>query len=165
MTPPASWYVAVIGSGDAADGSWEAVEAEAAGRALALGGAVVVCGGLGGVMAAAARGAAAAGGTVLGLLPGTERGDANPWITVAVPTGLGEGRNMLVIRSADAVVAIGGGDGTLSEIALALRSSTPVVGVRTWELAREAEPDERIVRVGTGAQAAALALELAGGDR
>ena len=156
-------HVAVIGPGDAADGSWEVVEAEAAGRALAVGGAVVVCGGLGGVMAAAAPGAAGAGGTVLGLLPGTDRGEANPWVTVAVPTGLGEGRNMLVVRSADAVVAIGGGDGKLSEIALALRSSTPVVGVRTWELARQGVPDGRIVRVGSGTEAAARALELAGG--
>lgn len=154
-------YVAVIGPGDAADGSWEAIEAEAAGRTLAIAGAVVVCGGLGGVMAAAARGAAEAGGSVLGLLPGTERGDANPWVTMAVPTGLGEGRNVLVVRSADAVVAIGGGDGTLSELALALRSSTPVVGVRTWELARQGAPDERIVRVASGSEAAARALDLA----
>jgi uncharacterized protein (TIGR00725 family) len=93
-----------------------------------------VCGGLGGVMEAACRGAAGAGGTTLGLLPGTDRHDANPHVSVAVATGLGEGRNALVVRAADAVVAIGGGYGTLSEIALALKAGKPVIGLGTWEI-------------------------------
>src|SRR5664280_1331163 len=109
-------YIGVIGVGDVpADGEL-AQTAYAVGRALAGRGALVVCGGLGGVMAAACQGARSAGGTTLGLLP-----------------GLGEARNVLVIRSADAVVAIGGGWGTLSEIALAVRAGVPVVGVHTWD--------------------------------
>ncbi len=128
----AAVMVAVVGPGDAEP----AVEvlAEAVGRALADSGATVVCGGLGGVMAAACRGAKAAGGTTVGLLPGTERTAANPWVDVALPTGLGEGRNLLVVRAADAVVAVGHGYGTLSEIALALRAGIPVVGLHTWDV-------------------------------
>jgi uncharacterized protein (TIGR00725 family) len=101
---------------------------------IASRGALLVCGGLGGVMEAACRGAREAGGTTVGLLPGTERSDANPYVSVALPTGLGEGRNALVVRAADAVVAIGGGYGTLSEIALALRGGKPVIGLDTWEI-------------------------------
>ena len=85
-------------------------------------------------MEAACRGAREAGGTTVGLLPGTERSGANPYVSVALPTGLGEGRNALVVRAADAVVAIGGGYGTLSEIALALRVGKPVIGLNTWEI-------------------------------
>jgi uncharacterized protein (TIGR00725 family) len=125
-------YVAVVGPGDAA--ADVAATAEAVGAELARRGAVVVTGGLGGVMAAACRGAVQAGGTTLGLLPGADRGTANPWVTVAVPTGLGELRNGLVVRSADAVIAVAGGYGTLSEIALALKAGTRVVGLGTWEI-------------------------------
>ncbi len=122
--PPAvsdSVYVAVVGAGEASP----AVEAdaEAVGRLLAERGAVVVCGGLGGVMAAACRGAKAAGGVTLGILPGGDRTEANHWVDVAVATGMGEARNAVVVRTADAVVAVAGGYGTLSEIALALRLS------------------------------------------
>ena len=114
--------------------------AEEAGAAIADGGATLVCGGLGGVMEAACRGARSRGGLTVGLLPGTDREDANGWVVLALPTGLGEGRNALIVRAADAVVAIGGGWGTLSEIALALRAGVPVLGVGTWELAREGAP-------------------------
>ena len=93
-------------------------------------GAVVVCGGLGGVMAAVARGAHEAGGVVVGLLPGDDRTTANPHLTVALTTGLGEMRNPLVVRAADAVLAVAGGHGTLSELAFALRTGVPVVGLR-----------------------------------
>ncbi len=155
-------YVAVVGTGDAVDGSPEAVAAEAVGRGLAEAGAVVVCGGLGGVMAAACRGAAAAGGTTVGILPGSSRHDANPWVTVALPTGLGEARNALVVRAADVLVAVGGGYGTLSEIGLALRTGTPVVGLGTWELARAGEPDHGVEQVGTAEEAVDRALALAG---
>lgn len=127
-------YVAVVGTGDAVDGDGHWTAAEAVGRLLAEAGAVVVCGGLGGVMAAACRGAAGVGGTAVGLLPALDRADANPWVTVALPTGLGEARNALVVRAADAVVAVGGGYGTLSEIALALRTGVPVVGLDTWAI-------------------------------
>jgi uncharacterized protein (TIGR00725 family) len=104
------------------------------GRLLAERGAMVVCGGLGGTMEAACRGARAAGGTTLGLLPGLDRSAANPFVSVAVPTGLGEARNALVVRAADAVIALGGGYGTLSEIALALKAGKRVVGLGTWEI-------------------------------
>ena len=134
------------------------------GRGLAQRGAVVVCGGLGGAMEAACRGAKEAGGTTLGILPGTDRRDANPYVDVAVATGLAEGRNALVVRTADAVVAVGGAYGTLSEIALALRAGMPVVGLATWELAWRGRPDEAILRAGSAAEAVELALRaLAGG--
>lgn len=150
----------MIGPGDAGPG--EVFDtAEELGRLLAEAGAVVVCGGLGGVMEAVCRGARSAGGLTLGILPGGDRREANPYVEVAVPTGLGEARNALVVRSADVVVAVAGGYGTLSEIAFALRDGTPVVGVGTWELARGGEPDSGIVRVGDAAEAARTALELA----
>ena len=104
------------------------------GRLLAERGAVVVCGGLGGTMEAACRGAKQAGGTTVGLLPGGSRSDANPFVDVAIPTGLGEARNALVVRAADVVVAVGGGYGTLSEIALALKAGKRVVGLGSWEI-------------------------------
>ena len=140
----------MLGPGDAS--AEEEATAEAVGRALASRGAVVVTGGLGGVMAAASRGAHEAGGTTLGLLPGEDRGAANPWVTVAVPTGLGELRNGLVVRAADLLVAVGGGHGTLSEIALALRLGRRVVGVHTWDVPGvEAVVDaHRAVRVALG---------------
>ncbi len=108
--------------------------AEEVGRLLAEAGAVVVTGGLGGVMEAASKGAREAGGTTLGLLPGADRSGANPWLTVAVPTGMGEARNALVARAADGLVAVGGEWGTLSEIALALKAGKPVAGLDSWEL-------------------------------
>jgi uncharacterized protein (TIGR00725 family) len=108
--------------------------AEAVGRGLAARGAVVVCGGLGGAMEAACRGAKEAGGMTVGLLPGLDRRDANPYVDVAVTTGLGEARNALVVRAADALIAVGGGYGTLSEIGLALRTAKRVVGLGTWEI-------------------------------
>ena len=154
-------YVAVVGGGDALDGSPEADAAETVGRLLAEAGAVVVCGGLGGVMAAACRGAAEAGGTTVGILPGSSRTDANPWVAVALPTGLGEARNALVVRTVDALVAVGGGYGTLSEIGLALRTGTPVVGLGTWELARGGRPDPGVERVDSAEEAVRRALELA----
>ena len=101
---------------------------------MARAGAVLVCGGLGGAMEAACRGAKAEGGTTLGILPGTDRSAANPYVDVAVPTGLGEARNALVVRAADALIAVEGGYGTLSEIALALRAGKPVIGLGTWEI-------------------------------
>lgn len=92
-----------------------------------------MCGGLGGVMEGAARGCMEAGGMTLGILPGLERGSANPYIQVALPTGLGDGRNLLVVRASDVLVAVAGGYGTLSEIALALKAGKPVIGLDTWK--------------------------------
>jgi hypothetical protein len=129
---PGTPYIAVVGSGEATDDAvWLAEEV---GAALAEAGAVVVTGGLGGVMEAASRGAKSRRGRTLGLLPGDDRAAANGWVDVAVATGLGEMRNALIVRSADAVIAIGGGAGTLSEIAFALKTGTPVVGLGTWDI-------------------------------
>ena len=101
--------------------------AEEVGELLARRGVVVICGGLEGVMAAASRGAARAGGTIIGLLPGADDRAANPYITIPIPTGLGEARNVLVARSANALIAIGGEWGTLSEVAFAMKTGVPVV--------------------------------------
>jgi uncharacterized protein (TIGR00725 family) len=125
--------IAVVGAGEPD----EALErlAEKVGAALASRGAAVVCGGLSGVMAAACRGAKGAGGITVGLLPGLDPDAANAWVDVAIPTGLGEARNALVVRAGRAVIAIGGGYGTLSEIALALKTGVRVVGLDTWDIA------------------------------
>jgi uncharacterized protein (TIGR00725 family) len=125
-------YVAVVGPGEASPDQLHT--AEEVGAGLAAAGAVVVTGGLGGVMEAACRGARSRRGRTLGILPGDDRDAANGWVEIAVPTGMGELRNGLVVRAADAVVAIGGGHGTLSEIALALKLGRPVVGLGTWEV-------------------------------
>ncbi|HEY1360008.1 MAG TPA: TIGR00725 family protein [Thermoleophilaceae bacterium] len=125
-------YVAVVGPGEASP--QEATAAESVGAELARRGAVVVCGGLGGVMEAACRGAKAEGGTTVGILPGLDRAAANPFVDVALATGLGEARNALVVRAAEVLVAVGGAYGTLSEIALALKGGKRVVGLGTWEI-------------------------------
>jgi uncharacterized protein (TIGR00725 family) len=125
-------YVAVVGPGDASPEQTAA--AEAVGAGLARRGAVVVSGGLGGVMEAACRGAREAGGRTVGLLPGLDREAANEFVDVALPTGLGEARNALVVRAADSLIAVGGGHGTLSEIALALKGGKRVLGLDTWEI-------------------------------
>jgi hypothetical protein len=125
-------YVAVVGPGEASPA--EIDRAEAIGRGLAQAGAHLVCGGLGGVMEAACRGAAEEGGLTIGILPGEDREAANEWVRVAIPTGLGELRNGLIVRAVDAVIAVGGGYGTLAEIALALKQDKPVIGVGTWQI-------------------------------
>ncbi len=109
-----------------------ASRAEEVGRYLAEAGATLICGGLGGVMAAACRGARAAGGRTVGILPGKDRQAANPDVEIAIATGLGEARNLTIVASADAVIAMAGGYGTLSEIALARKLGRPVIGLGTW---------------------------------
>jgi hypothetical protein len=132
--------------------------AEEVGRRLAERGAIVLTGGLGGVMAAACRGARSAGGTTIGLLPGDQRSDANEWVEVAVATGLGEARNALVARASDAMIAVGGEFGTLSEIALALKLGRPVIGIDTWEITREGVSVDPILRARDAAHAVELAF-------
>ncbi len=149
-------YVAVAGSGVAPRADVDL--AEAVGTLLAERGAVVVRGGLGGVMEAACRGAKSAGGATLGILPGADRGDANSFVDFAVPTGLGEARNALVVRACDALIAVGGAWGTLSEIALALRAGKRVVGIGTWELSRAGEPAPGIIAAADATEAVGLAL-------
>jgi uncharacterized protein (TIGR00725 family) len=146
-------YVAVIGASNATE--WELSAAERVGRLLADAGCVLVCGGLGGVMDVAARGAAAGGGISIGILPGDDRVDASRHLTVAIASGFGEARNAIVARSSDAVVAVGGEFGTLSEIALALKMGKPVIGVGTWELGRDDLATDPIVRAETPEEALA----------
>lgn len=134
-------YVAVVGPAAPADPAVLEAAREA-GRLLAEAGHLVVTGGLGGVMAAAAEGACAAGGTVLGLLPGRDRADAAAGHTVVVPTGLGEMRNALVVRTVDVVLAVGGSWGALSEVALALRTGVPVLAVGFWDLSGFPPPED-----------------------
>jgi uncharacterized protein (TIGR00725 family) len=153
-------YVAVVGP--SAGTPAELALGEAVGRGIAEAGGVLVCGGMGGVMEAAAGGCAEAGGRSVGILPGDSRLDANPYVTVAVATGLGEARNAIVVRSADVVIAVRGEFGTLSEIALALKMGKPVVGLGTWELARDGEAVDAIVRASDPADAVSKALRLAG---
>ena len=152
-------HVAVSGGGEAGEEACRV--AEDVGRELARRGAVVVTGGLGGAMEAASRGAKSEQGTTIGILPGDDRDDANPWIDFAVPTGLGEGRNVVLVRTVDAVVAVAGEFGTLSVIALALRAAKPVVGLGTWELARDGRPVDAVIVAATAAEAAEKAVALA----
>ena len=126
-------FIAVCGASEADDE--QCFLAEDVGAALAEAGAVVLSGGLGGVMEAACRGARSKRGHTIGLLPGLDRAAANGWVEFALPTGMGELRNGLLVRAADAVIAIGGSAGTLTEVAFALRTGVPVVGLGlAWEL-------------------------------
>ena len=120
-------YVAVIGGGAASPEI--AALAREVGRELARANAVLICGGLGGVMAAAAQGASEAGGVVMGILPGPDRSQANPYLTYSLPTNLGHARNILIAHSADAVIAIDGGYGTIAEAAIALKLGKPVIAL------------------------------------
>ena len=152
--------IAVVGGGEASPTALTA--AEAVGTALAGAGAVVVCGGLGGVMEAACRGAKLAGGLTIGILPGTDSGVANEWVDIIIGTGMGEARNAVVVSSVGAVIAIDGEYGTLSEIALALRAGLPVIGVATWSLIRpDGELDPAIEVVTDPREAATRAIERA----
>lgn len=127
-----SLYISVVGHSACDAGKMEL--ARAVGREVAGRGHVLVCGGLGGVMEAAARGAREAGGIVVGILPGADRSHANEWLTVALPTDMGHARNALVALAGDAIIAVCGGYGTLSEIAFGLKMGKPVVGLESWDL-------------------------------
>jgi uncharacterized protein (TIGR00725 family) len=144
-------YIAVIGASAPTPEQYE--QAVAAGRRLAELGAIVVTGGRGGVMEAACRGAKEGGGQTVGVLPGLGREDANAFVDVALPTGLGELRNGLVARSGEAVVAIGGAWGTLAEIAFARGAGKAVFGFDSWQLGNDG-----VVAVASGAEAAERAV-------
>ncbi|MBI2865595.1 MAG: TIGR00725 family protein [Chloroflexi bacterium] len=152
-------FIGVIGNGDCSPAV--AAVAEEVGRRLAERGAAVVCGGLGGVMEAACRGAKSAGGLTIGILPGDSRCHANRYVDIPIVTGLGEARNVLVVKSAQAVVAVGGKYGTLSEIAVALKNGVPVVGINTWRLQRDDRWDVGIEVAGTPGEAVERAISLA----
>ncbi len=152
--------IAVIGAGQPS--AEEARLAEEVGGELGRQGAILVCGGLGGVMEAACRGASSAGGLTIGILPGDISEAANPYVQIPVVTGMRNARNVVVVKSAGAVIAIGGSYGTLSEIAHALQSKIPVIGLNTWSLSRNDIADNSIIVADSPAGAVATALELAG---
>ncbi len=152
-------FIAVIGG--SACSKEEAELAEAVGRKLAKQGAILVCGGLSGVMEAACKGASAEGGITIGILPGDSRQSANRHVQIPIVTGMGYARNAVVVKSAQAVIAIGGSYGTLSEISHALQSDIPVIGLNTWSLSRNAQPDNSIIPVQNPTEAVDKALNLA----
>lgn len=135
--------IAIIGGGDAS--ASELRTAEEAGRQLAKRGVTLVCGGLGGVMEAACRGVSEEGGTTIGILPGDSPQAANPYVQIPIVTGLGYARNVIVVKSCRAVIAIGGSYGTLSEIGHALQNGIPVIGLNTWSLSRNNRTDRAII--------------------
>ena len=142
--------IGIIGGGTAGEETLRL--AEETGRLMAERGFLLICGGRGGVMEAAARGAKGAGGTTVGILPGPDRKGANPHIDIPIATGFGEGRNLIIVRTADILIAIGGEYGTLSEIAFALKMEKPVIGLNTWDI-------PGVIKAGTPAEAIGIAGE------
>lgn len=143
--------IGVVGGGSCSPDIYEL--ACEVGVEIAKRGYRLVCGGLAGVMEAACRGAREAGGITIGILPGVDKQDANPFVDVIIPTGLGHARNILVVHASDALIAIDGGAGTLSEIAIALKVGKPVVGIRTWDL------EGKVIMATRGREAVALATK------
>lgn len=156
--------VSVIGNGDCEQSSDVACMAEEVGRLLAEAGATVVCGGLGGVMEAASRGAAAAGGEVIGIVPGVAVDEANPYCTHVVASAIGWARNLAVVASGDAAIAVGGEWGTLSEIGHARTFDKTVVALRSWGLSgrEKMEGAPGVIPVDSAEEAVAAALEAIG---
>ncbi len=151
-------FIAVIGGSQCS--SQEVKLAEEVGRELARQGAAVICGGLDGVMEAVCKGASLEGGVTIGILPGGSRHAANPYVQIPIVTNMGEARNVVIVKSAEAVIAIGGGYGTLSEIGHALRNGVPVVGLKTWSLSREGQTDDSIILAQNPIEAVNMALSL-----
>ena len=149
----------MIGAGEPTDEI--ANLAEQVGHGLASRGITLVCGGLGGVMEAACRGAKSAGGTTIGILPGSDPSTANQWVDIPICTGLSYARNVIVVRSGRAAIAVGGAYGTLSEIGHALAEDIPVIGLRTWEIARDRRVDDGIVVASDPEDAVRRAVEAA----
>lgn len=149
-------FVGIIGAGSC--DSQTAALAEAVGSQLARQGVGIICGGLGGVMAAACRGAKAAEGMTIGVLPGVDAAAANPWVDIAIATGMGEARNLILVRSAQALIAVGGEYGTLSEIAFALKLGVPIIGLNSWQLARQDKIIAAFPQAQTAPEAVAWAI-------
>ncbi|MCI0454131.1 MAG: TIGR00725 family protein [Candidatus Dadabacteria bacterium] len=145
--------IGVIGTSEASDE--ESKTAEEVGREIARRKGTLVCGGLSGVMESACRGAKSEGGLTIGIIPGFNGSDANPYVDVPIITGIGEARNIIVVRSSDAIIAIGGSFGTLSEIAFALKLDIPIIGINTWEVS------SNIKKATTPKEAVDLAFSLA----
>lgn len=156
-------YIAVVGGGEIDDDL--RATARAIGRGLAEAGVVVVCGGLGETFEALMAGVTEADGTTVAILPGHSRESIAADATVSIPTGLGEARNVLIVRSCQAMIAVGGGFGTLSELALAARAGIPIVGYRTWSLqpAHIAGADDPVIPTTTAEDAVAVATALTTG--
>ena len=152
-------FIAVIGAAQAS--KRELGLAEEVGRELAKREAILVCGGLGGVMEAACRGATSEGGMTIGILPGESRSSANKYVQFPIVTGMGYARNVAVVKSAQAVIAIDGNYGTLSEIGHALQNGIPVIGLGTWSFLRNGSQDNSIIPAQTPVEAATKAIELA----
>ncbi len=152
-------FIAVIGGAEPS--LQEARLAEEVGCELAKQGASLVCGGLGGVMEAACKGAQSEGGVTIGILPGESRQAANPYVQIPIVTAIGYARNLAVVKSAQAVIAIGGSYGTLSEISHALQSGIPVIGLNTWSLSRNGQQDNSIILAQNPTEAVNKALNLA----
>jgi len=151
------YFISVIGASNCS--AKESKLAEEVGRELARRGAVVICGGLNGVMEAVCRGAKSEGGLTVGILPGNNRRDANPYVDIPIITGIGYARNSIVAKSGQAVIAIGGKYGTLSEIAYALQDKIPVIGLGTWKLATIKSKDESIIIANNASDAVDKAIE------
>lgn len=143
-------YIGVVGASTCPPEIYKL--AEEVGAEIAKAEAILICGGLGGVMEAVCKGAKEHGGITIGILPGVNKYEANPYVDFPVPTGLGEGRNVLIVRSADVLIAISGGYGTLSEIGFSLRLGKPVVSLGSWDVSDE------ILKAETPKQAVSLAL-------
>ncbi len=155
-----SFHIAVVGGTQV--GFDAALLAEEVGREIAKRGGVLICGGGEGVMQAASRGAREHGGIVLGILPGSDRCGGNPYLSLAVATGLGDARNAIIARTADAMIAVGGGYGTLSEIALALKMGKPVIGLQSWKVEAPVQMERSIIHCQTAAAAVETAWRAAG---
>ncbi|MBA7621518.1 hypothetical protein ES703_28882 [subsurface metagenome] len=152
-------FIAVIGGSQCS--KEETKLAEEVGREIARRGATLVCGGLGGVMEAACRGASSEGGVTIGILPGEGRQAANPYVQIPIVTGMGYARNITVVKSAQAVIAISGSYGTLSEISHALQGGIPVIGLNTWALSKNDQQDDSIIPAQNATEAVTKALNLA----
>jgi uncharacterized protein (TIGR00725 family) len=152
-------FIAVIGGGQCS--AEEDRLAEEVGRELAKRRAILVCGGLGGVMETACKGASSEGGATIGILPGDNRQVANPYVQIPIVTGLGYARNVVLVKSAQAVIAIGGSYGTLSEISHALQNGIPVIGLNTWSLSKNGQQDNSIIPAQNPGDAVNKALNLA----
>ncbi|NMD42445.1 MAG: TIGR00725 family protein [Firmicutes bacterium] len=154
-------YIAVVGGTRV--GSGAALLAEEVGAEIAGRGGILVCGGGQGVMEAASKGARDRGGTVLGILPGNDRSGGNPYLSLAVATGLGDARNAIIARTVDVMIAVGGGYGTLSEIALALKMGAPVIGLKSWKVEAPERLERQIIYCSTAAAAVEAAWRAAAG--
>ncbi len=148
--------IGVIGAGDTS--AEECDIAQETGKEIARNGCTLLCGGMGGIMEASCQGAKSLGGTTIGILPGTSKTDCNPYIDYPIVTGMGHGRNIIVAGSCDAIIAIGGSFGTLSEIAFALRLKIPIIGIKTWDVSSDIKKAE------TPQQAVYMAIELIGAN-